>query len=96
MFDIREKLVTLDDAYAELYDQNATSFSRDEVAAIEAEIIAEFDRLRWHYPERGELPKEDDNILAEASDVDNEFWIGEYNGNDEVFIESCKRWRYIE
>jgi len=89
-FDIENKLLHV--AY---WQPTKTESVRKEIIDHVHALEEELERLRWHYPERGELPKEDDEIFAEASDAD-EYWTGDYNGNDKLFVESCKRWRYIE
>ena len=67
-------------------------------AALEkknAELEAEVERTRWHYPDRGELPKDKEDILTEGHQK-NDWWTGEYLESDEKdFCEFVTRWRYV-
>jgi len=60
------------------------------------EITAELERLRWHYPERGELPEEGEFIMISGYDK-FDFMTINYSSNDkENYKKLVKRWRYIE
>jgi hypothetical protein len=76
-----------------------------EIANIEYEALeAEVKRLRWHYPERGELPDKEAWCEIEFDDgLEQNFahaaWINETNFYDEdktYVIDEVVRWRYIE
>lgn len=106
--DILEHVRSLEVGNAALEADNAEmagdlSHLYDKLKDYEA-LKSKVERLRWHYPERGELPDEGVAIIAENADAEYEklYYHSEskyYHGGNHSWVVSSdfiKRWRYIE
>ena len=64
------------------------------------EKYKELDRLRWNYPEQGELPEFDHYLTTEWYEDSHIYNIRYYrkdlSGFEKRQITQCYRWRYIE
>ena len=73
-----------------------------EPAHVEA-LEAELDRTRWHYPDKGEFPDKNCEVVGQSPDNNGNIFSNVYDYNDVdgfnilgiLDIDIVTRWRYI-